>query len=466
MKFFYKLFLCTVTILTISLTTMSCIAVSLSLKSAVHQEMDSAMTQHQLLEYAIECSIIEAGGTEKATEEDLANITEQSAQLLSANEKYALINQDGAILSGIDPQEKTDKRASTSELTCHIREQGNRHELVVCGSFSQNSKELTLYTLRDISSVFKNAENLLRQQQYIFLAVMCVSFFAIFLMSWLLTRPIQSLRNVASAFANGDYSSRAICTTRDEFYELACTYNQMADSLEQKIADLERSVREKEAFSANFAHELKTPMTSIIGYADTIYQKTLPPEELRKAAGYIVNEGMRLEALSFKLMDLITLNREDFLLEETELVPFFEDMRESILLTAEKRGIAFSMDCEAGWARMELDLFKTLMLNLLDNAMKSGGTKVTLAGKCQKGFYHVTIADNGRGIPPDELERITEAFYMVDKSRSRKEHGAGLGLALAKRIAELHHTSLNYESEMGVGTSVTLALKLEEQDET
>lgn len=115
---------------------------------------------------------------------------------------------------------------------------------------------------------------------------------------------------------------------------------------------------------------------------------------------------------------------------------------------------------------MELDLFKTLMLNLLDNAMKSGGKKVTLAGKCQKGFYHVTITDNGRGIPPNELERITEAFYMVDKSRSRKEHGAGLGLALAKRIAELHHTSLNYESEMGVGTSVTLALKLEEQDET
>jgi signal transduction histidine kinase len=107
-----------------------------------------------------------------------------------------------------------------------------------------------------------------------------------------------------------------------------------------------------------------------------------------------------------------------------------------------------------------------MLLNLLDNGLKSGGTQVTVTGSHQKQGYVIAVADNGRGIPAGELKRITEAFYMVDKSRSRKEHGAGLGLALCQRIATIHGATLTFESQEGVGTTVTVWLPLDEEGET
>ena len=111
----------------------------------------------------------------------------------------------------------------------------------------------------------------------------------------------------------------------------------------------------------------------------------------------------------------------------------------------------------------EPDLLKTLILNLLDNARKAsgkGGT-VLLTGRREEGVYRVSVTDHGRGIPPEALKRITEPFYMVDKSRAREQGGAGLGLALSRKIAELHGTELSFESEVGKGTRVSFALKEE-----
>jgi signal transduction histidine kinase len=240
----------------------------------------------------------------------------------------------------------------------------------------------------------------------------------------------------------------------------------MADTIQEKISDLELAVEQREDFVANFAHELKTPMTSIIGYADTLYQKELPASQVQEAAGYILNESLRLEALSFKLMELITLEKQSFLLEEMELTPFFLDLQESIRTLATQRGVEVQFQWDQGYVRMEYDLFKTMLLNLLDNGLKSGGTQVTVTGSHQERGYVVAVADNGRGIPAGELKRITEAFYMVDKSRSRKEHGAGLGLALCQRIATIHGAILTFESQEGVGTTVTVWLPLDEEGET
>jgi signal transduction histidine kinase len=107
---------------------------------------------------------------------------------------------------------------------------------------------------------------------------------------------------------------------------------------------------------------------------------------------------------------------------------------------------------------VEYDLFKTLLLNLLDNAMKAGGSRIDVTGEPNGGLYSVSVIDNGRGIPAAELKKITKEFYMVDKSRSRKQHGAGLGLSLASKIAEIHGSSLSFNSSEGVGTIVKIDL--------
>lgn len=459
MKFFIRLFLCAAAIVTLALTAMTCITLSASLKSSYERELESALSQHQLLEYAIECSILNVAGSGTLTDENLSELAEQSASLLSDTDSYALLTDDGKQLAGDAMADSCFQVEDDKTLTSRVIPLDNGcYQLVVGSCFTQSGARLTLFTIQDITFTFWGSQKLVRQERWIFLVVMALSCLVMLVVTWLLTRPVQTLKEATAAFSAGDYTSRAVVRSGDEFQELAGAYNAMAETIEQKIADLEAAARQREDFVANFAHELKTPMTSIIGYADTIYQKELTAEELHAAAGYIVNEGMRLEALSFKLLELIGLERQEFLLEETELLPFFEDVRETILPLAQKRGVAFSMDCEEGWAWLELDLFKTLLLNLLDNALKSGGDYVTLTGRCTGEGYEIRVTDNGRGIPVQEISRITEAFYMVDKSRSRKEHGAGLGLALCDRIAKLHGTRLHYESQPGQGTTVTLCL--------
>lgn len=280
-------------------------------------------------------------------------------------------------------------------------------------------------------------------------------------LSAFLSRPLKRMSGAARRMARGDYQERLAVRGRDEIGELAESFNQMAGAVEEKIQRLRDAAREKEDFVANFAHELKTPLTSIIGYADMLYQRELPREEVRKSSWYIWNEGMRLEALSLKLMDLIVLGRQEFILQEMPAQELLRDVSEGLWPLFLERQVELSLRAEAAYIRVDYDLFKTLLINLVDNSLKAGSRRIDLSGEIQGEEYRICVRDDGCGIPEEELSRITEAFYMVDKARSRKQHGAGLGLALAERIARIHGCGLVFESGEGRGTAVSFRLKCE-----
>ena len=197
-------------------------------------------------------------------------------------------------------------------------------------------------------------------------------------------------------------------------------------------------------------------MTSVIGYADMLYQRNLPREEVKSAAGYILKEGMRLESLSLKLMDLFVLDKQEFILEKMSVREMFENLEQGIEPVCRKHGAILHMEIEDGIIRVDYDLFKTMVLNLADNALKADCRDVWVEGKQDGNIYQIRIKDNGKGIPPEELERITEAFYMVDKSRSRKQHGAGIGMALVSKIVEVYGAKMEIESDGKTGTQIYL----------
>ena len=229
-----------------------------------------------------------------------------------------------------------------------------------------------------------------------------------------------------------------------------------------RISELERSIAaRREEFIGSFAHELKTPLTAIIGYADMLRSKEMSPKSRFTAAGYIFSEGKRLEALSLKLMDIIVAGKQEFEPKEFEVGYFIRSIAAVTVPSLSNEGMTLDMRWEPGVIVVEPDLFKTLMINLVDNARKASpkGSVIELFGKVQDGGYALYVRDHGCGIPKEELSRITEPFYMIDKSRSRAQNGAGLGLALGARIAELHGTKLEYESVEGEGTTVRVLLK-------
>lgn len=314
----------------------------------------------------------------------------------------------------------------------------------------------------DISKTLLQQETLRQYFLQCYLAAMAAGMILLIFLSAFLTGPLNKMSKAARRMAEGDYRERLSLGRRDEIGTLAESFNQMAGAVEEKIEELARAAREKEDFVANFAHELKTPLTSIIGYADTIYQRELSREETLRASWHIWNEGMRLEALSQKLMELTVLSRQDFPLTALPADELLQDVADGLAPLFQEKKINFSLQAEASYVLADYDLLKTLLNNLTDNSIKAGATQIELQGKieAQGKKYSICVRDNGCGMEREELSRITEAFYMVDKTRSRKQHGAGLGLALADKVAGLHGDKLHFESRKGVGTTVRFSLDI------
>ena len=242
-----------------------------------------------------------------------------------------------------------------------------------------------------------------------------------------------------------------------------------AQEIEKLKADMEAlqdAADRREEFIASFAHELKTPLTAIIGYADMLRSKDMSPKSRFTAAGYIFSEGKRLEALSLKLMDIIVAGKQGFETKKFEVGFFIRSVAAVTVPSLSNEGMTLDMHWEPGEVWIEPDLFKTLMINLVDNARKASpkNSTIELTGKAEEGGYAFYVVDHGRGMKQEDLAKITEPFYMIDKSRSRAQNGAGLGLALGQKIAELHGSKLEYSSELGKGTTVRVFLKDKEAD--
>lgn len=328
------------------------------------------------------------------------------------------------------------------------------------GDTSSGGCPVYFVTQWDISKTLQQQDTLRQYFLRCYLIVMAAGMALLILLSAFLTGPLNRMSRAARRIAAGDYGERLPAGGRDEIGGLADSFNQMAGAVEGKIDELARAAREKEDFVANFAHELKTPLTSIIGYADTIYQKELSREETRKAFWHIWNEGMRLESLSYKLMELTVLGRQEFPLTELPADELLQDVGEGLAPLFRERQIDFLIRAEQAYVLADYDLLKTLLINLTDNSVKAGADRIELTGQVNGGNYLICVRDNGCGMEQEELSRITEAFYMVDKARSRKQHGAGLGLALAEQAARLHGDRLAFESRAGAGTAVSFSLRM------
>ena len=281
--------------------------------------------------------------------------------------------------------------------------------------------------------------------------------------SWL-TRPIRLLTRATRRMAEGEYDYRARKISDDELGQLTMDFNRMANALEDNIARLEEEIESRENFVAAFAHELKTPLTAIIGYADLLRSHRLDEEKSFLSANYIYTEGKRLEAMSFRLLEIMVTRHGELDLQEVSADMLFQYLRD---MYATNRTMGFRLKYDSAVVQAEPNLIKSVLLNLVDNACKASepGSVIEIRGFLKKGRYRFVIRDHGMGIPKEEQDKITQAFYMVDKSRSRSRNGAGLGLALCAEILALHKSRLEIASEPGKGTRMSFVLQGRPEEE-
>lgn len=274
-----------------------------------------------------------------------------------------------------------------------------------------------------------------------------------------LTRPLAALNRASAEIAAGDYARRTGVDTADEIGDLARSFDRMSAAIQEKVDALELSVRQRDDFMGAFTHELKTPMTAILGYADTLRTMQVDPEEQRQAAGAIYHEARRLEALGGKLLQLLHLADEPLELVPVPLQTVFA--RAARAAQGSLAGCVLEIAPTGATVEGDADLLVDLVLNLITNAARASesGQPIRVEAEQAETGVEVRVVDRGRGIPPDQLDRITEPFYMVDKSRARKQGGSGLGLALGAAIARAHGARLEFESAPGQGTTVRFTLK-------
>ena len=332
--------------------------------------------------------------------------------------------------------------------------------IIVIGNIAAGNETLELKVRYDVSSVYADRS----QQQQMFLViyyvVVLLGFVTATVLSFAMTGRLHNLTGAVRQIAGGNLDKRCNLSSQDEFGQLSRDIDIMADKLQENIIRLETDMQRQEAFMGAFAHELKTPMTSIIGYADLLRQDGLDYNKRQRAANYIFTEGQRLEKLSFKLLDLLLLKKDTPEMKPIQLSVFLAEIENALAPALKEKDIRLVCKSDRNKVFMEPDLVKSLLYNLIDNAAKAmdHGGIIAVQGQTINGGCQFTVIDNGRGMAKEELSKITEAFYRVDKARSRKQGGAGLGLALCKEIVALHNGSMKFSSAQGTGTKVVVTL--------
>lgn len=470
MKFSLKLLLWTMIVMAIALGFSGFYFINYVFETSLEREAGQALDENSILSFAFETAALNVPAKydvlQDSTVEQIAYNLENSGQ--NTSRMLRLSNEEKEPLYASDGFETDDGLLlETGQGTKTYRTiEMNGHYYIQTGS-TVNALDRVLYleTLRDVSVVFNERELGFRVYRQVTVIMLLLGTIIMHLIASWLTKPIRLLTRATKRMAAGDYDYRARQVSNDELGQLTRDFNKMAEALEENVNELEAEIQAREDFVGAFAHELKTPLTSIIGYADLLRSRKLDEEKSFLSANYIYTEGKRLEAMSIRLLDIMVTRHGQVQFQEIQAESLFSYLRD-MFQNNESMQFVYTYDQALLW--VESNLIITVLINLLDNACKASeeGSVIEVGGHKEERGYRFTVKDHGIGIPKEELQKITKAFYMVDKSRSRSRNGAGLGLALCTEILALHHSKLEITSTLGEGTSISFLLPdLEKEEE-
>lgn len=402
----------------------------------------------------------------------------------SGDLRITVIDHDGTVLyDSAEDAQQMDNHLDRAEVYTAFELQGISYEKRYSRTIGAEMLYMADYdiasdTVIRISMPLVEYEKGVRSMQLAFLGVIAattviLSIFGYFY-SKRLSKPLRELKQAAESLSGSDYSARIQSAGPDEIGALSSAFNEMADRLERDMRELEGKNRRlaelqdmKAEFAANVSHELKTPLTSIRGFIDTLRNTEIKDPTVRRRFLEIIDiEAQRLHQLINDVLQLSEIERLDYD-PEKEHFDMNEIIGETISLLAEK---ASERKIEIQWEHTEpLPVLagkfriKQILINLLDNAInynREGGKIWIKVTREPDRMIALSVRDNGEGIDEEHLPRIFERFYRVDKSHSRALGGTGLGLSIVKHIAQLYGGSASAESETGKGSTFTVRMRI------
>lgn len=375
-----------------------------------------------------------------------------------ADASSVLMRGEETLCSGVSVDPRALMPLSEREYGAQLteREIEGRNVLIVGSLVTVRSTSYAVYVVEDISTTYNSIVSLAWTFAAVSLAGILLGAGCIALIMRRSTRPLTALALTARRIADGEYGIRASIETHDEVGALAGDFNMMAEAVETRIAELTETAERQQLFIGGVTHEFKTPLTALLLHARMLRRANMTEEEKDGSLAHIESQCEWLERLVQTLLRIITLDCE-IERKPCAVDALFDRVQQNTQKSLADRGVTLNILSDGGTLLVNADLIQSLLINLVDNAAKAYDVdapdkQVLLAASGNT----IEVRDFGRGIPDEAMERIFEPFYMVDKSRSKKHGGSGLGLALVRKIADAHRAELTVESSVGKGTTVRL----------
>ncbi|KAA3617888.1 MAG: sensor histidine kinase [Calditrichaeota bacterium] len=287
-----------------------------------------------------------------------------------------------------------------------------------------------------------------------------------------LTKRLRRMTDIVTEFEKGNYRKRIVVQSDDEVGQLTTAFNHMAETIEMNMDELKKNDRLRRELIANVSHDLRSPLTSIQGYIETILMREdkMDPEERTLFLETVLRNVTNLNSLVTELFELSKLDtkQNELTKESFSIAELVQDIVLKFQPQAEAKSVNLitkipnSLEFVIG----DISMIDRVISNLIDNAIRyiKNGGKVTLLLKNENGFVEINIIDNGDGIPENDLPHIFDRFYRVEKSRSKDSGGSGLGLAIVKKVVEAHKSKIIVESKVNEGTKFSFKLKKHKPD--
>lgn len=475
MKLWQKVFLSSLALILVAINVISVMLVNNSHRLMLEREQAHALNEHEFFAASVANTVVyERLKAEKImlASDEVETIIKEVIKNRSQNQSGSAVYNNSNQLIGSENFQELELfpefqnyiaklNVSENDYNIKVFENGNSYFMTVCSILTLGDRHYTTMTSSDISEIYflrSQQTELVRQISIISAAVIsCILLISVIV----LLRPLSHINTYTKAIANGKYNIRIRSKGSQEFRELSENMNIMADSIENNAARLEKIAEDRQAFIANLAHEMKTPLTSILGFADLLkIKKNVTDKERSEYAGIIVEETKRLRSLSGKLMELIALGSTETDKKPVSLRTMINETGAALTPLLSKNSVTLLCHSENITINADEELFKSLLYNLIENATKASaiGQQITLDATWSGSNAVISIKDCGIGMKSEDIKKVFEPFYMVDKSRSRKAGGAGLGLALCAKIAALHNAVLTIDSKLGEGTTVYITI--------
>lgn len=395
---------------------------------------------------------------ENNPEYEYENVLEITGNYYKDSYKYIQLYTDGKLkYSNIDKFNDIDDILNNIDYDNYnslIKKEDNKY--YSCLALKIDSDNILVY-IRDITDIYIQRDNMIKLCVVLIGIMLVIIILVAFIISKTLTRPLFKMKKEMSKLSNGNFDI-SLKEGKDEIGILSHDFNLMSKELKERNNELIGMIDSKQLFIDNLSHEMNTPLTSIYGYSKLLESAELNDEQKIKYLQYIQSETDRISNMYKKLLTISYKSNNNIEFQNIVLDDILNELKIELKSIIDNKDIEFIIDNNIDELKGDKMLVSLALSNLIRNAIEISdhNKKVIVKSFEDDNNKYISVIDEGKGIEEEQINKIIEPFYRVDKSRSRAHGGAGLGLSIVTKVMNLHNGKFEIKSKINEGSTFTL----------